>query len=178
MWRTGSVQFTWCSPSMESFCLCWVLQLWSSTAWLSSFLQGECLFNHNHLTVTFTHWSLINLIHRWIHIWHLHTSIWSPLIPCPFNFVYTRHVSKFSVDKPLILKSILFYSLKFWSNANPPDYPMTRADECDLAMPTKSHLIFIPNTQKYQTQQSLSDLVWNLPPTLCWWEWRHATSSP
>ena len=72
MWRTGSVQFTWCSPSMESFCLCWVLQLWSSTAWLSSFLQGECLFNHNHLTVTSTHWSLNNLIHRWIHIWHLH----------------------------------------------------------------------------------------------------------
>ena len=28
---------------------------------------------------------------------------------------------------------------------------MTRADECDLAMPTKSHLIFIPNTQKYET---------------------------
>ena len=41
-----------------------------------------------------------------------------------------------------------FYYLKFWSNANPLDYPMTRADEeCDLAMPTSSHLIFIPDTQ-------------------------------
>ena len=99
MWRTGSVQFTWCSPSMESFCLCWVLQLWSSTAWLSSFLQGECLFNHNHLTVTFTHWSLINLIHRWILIWHLHTSIyphWSRALLISFtqdmsqNFLWTN----------------------------------------------------------------------------------------